>query len=257
MDLGLNGRVAIVSGAAGGIGRACARALAAEGCRVAISDIVEDDLRELEREDPAAYFTIVADLATAQGPSNIVAEAMAHYDRLDVVVTAGGVFGKARGGLFAGPEGASFISGDAWDHTLEVNLRGTFLLCQAAIGHMTKRRWGRIVVIGSVSGQMGGFGAGADYAASKAAVGGMARSLALTAGPAGITINVVNPGMIVTKMLTDNHDSSTSDAVAARSAMRRLGQAEEVAAMIVMLASEQAGFVTGSHLDINGGFYLG
>jgi 3-oxoacyl-[acyl-carrier protein] reductase len=121
---------------------------------------------------------------------------------------------------------------------------------------MARRGWGRIVAIGSVSGQMGGFGAGADYAASKAGISGMVRSLALTAGPNGITVNAVNPGMIMTAMLTDNHDSTRTDTIAERSAMRRLGTAEEVAAMIVMLTAEQAGFVTGSHVDINGGFYL-
>lgn len=257
MDLGLKGRVAIVTGAAGGIGGECARILAAEGCRVVVSDVTEEGLQTLALENPDSFFPVVADLALPDGPAEIVRKAVGEFARLDIAICAGGVFGRARGGMFAGDEGASFISAEAWDHTLNVNLRGTFLLCQEAIPQMARGGWGRIVVIASVSGQMGGFGAGADYAASKAALGGMARSMALTAGPGGVTVNVINPGMILTPMLTDNHDESRSRLIAERSAMRRLGKPSEVASMIAMLASEQAGFITGSHLDINGGFYFG
>ena len=100
-------------------------------------------------------------------------------------------------------------------------------------------------------------GAGADYIASKAGVAGLTRSLALTAGPQGITVNTVNPGMIETPMLAGNHGGDMTSVVAERSAVRRLGRPDELAALVVMLASEQAGFVTGAHLDANGGYYLG
>lgn len=257
MNLGLQDRVAVVTGAASGIGQECARTLAGEGCRVLVTDVQEDGLRELEAEDAERYVPFVADLSTPFGPSSIIDAAVSQFGRLDVLVTAGGVFGTAKGGLFGSDGGASEISVEEWDRTLNVNLRGTFLVAQAAIPRMAENGWGRIVTIGSVSGQMGGFEAGADYIASKAGVAGVTRSLALAAGPQGITVNTVNPGMIETPMLADNVQGGSSQAVAQRSPVRRLGSREELAAIVVMLCSEQAGFVTGSHVDVNGGFYFG
>jgi 3-oxoacyl-[acyl-carrier protein] reductase len=259
MDLGLTGRVALVTGAASGIGQACALALADEGCRVVGTDITADGLERLQARDPERFSTVVADLADEDGPARAVTRTVEVFGRIDVLVCAGGVFGNGRGGVFAAEEGAlaSEILPASWDRTLTVNLRGSFLAAQAAIPLMAAEGWGRVIVIGSVSGQMGGFGAGADYAASKAALGGMARSMALTAGPSGVTVNCVNPGMIETPMLQGNHDSSATDKIAARSAMRRLGRRDELAAMVAMLASEQAGYVTGAHLDVNGGYYFG
>jgi 3-oxoacyl-[acyl-carrier protein] reductase len=256
MNLGLDGRVALVTGAASGIGRTCATMLADEGCKVVITDIQGDGLSELEGERADVYSSIRADLSTADGPVQTVEHAAASFGRLDVLILAAGIFGTARGGIFAGPEGASEIAPEQWDLTQAINLRGPFLTAQAAVPVMARNNWGRIVAIGSVSGQMGGFRAGADYAASKAGIAGMIRSLASTAGPLGITANAINPGMIRTPMLA-NIDSPFASAVAERSATRRLGVAEEVAAWAVMLSSEQAGFVTGAHVDVNGGFYFG
>jgi 3-oxoacyl-[acyl-carrier protein] reductase len=259
MDLGITDRVALVTGASSGIGEACAVALAVEGCLVVGTDISKDGLERLEARDPRRFRSVVADLADPEGPARAVARTVEHFGGIDILVCAGGVFGTARGGVFTAEAGsaASEISPDDWNHTLNVNLRGSFLAAQAAIPIMAKKHWGRVILISSVSGQMGGFGAGADYAASKAALGGMARSMALTAGPSGITINCVNPGMIESPMLLNNHDTSSTDKVAGQAAMRRLGQREEVAAMVTVLASEQAAYVTGTHLDINGGYYFG
>lgn len=258
MDLGLSNRVALVTGASSGIGEACALALAAEGCRVVGSDISAEGIERLEARDPDRFSAVVADLADETGPATAVAHAVERFGGVDVLVCAGGVFGVAHGGIFTAEEGesASEITPADWDLTLTVNLRGSFLLAQAAIPHMAAKGWGRVIVIGSVSGQMGGFGAGADYAASKAALGGMARSMATTAGPQGVTVNCVNPGMIETPMLS-NHSSERTNRIAGQAAMRRLGQRDELAAMITMLASEQAGYITGIHLDVNGGFYFG
>jgi len=257
MDLGLTDRVALVTGAASGIGEACALALAAEGCRIVGSDISEEGLERLEARDPDRFSAVVADLADEGGPASAVAHAVERFGGVDVLVCAGGVFGVARGGIFAAEEGesASEITPAEWDRTLNVNLRGSFLTAQAAIPHMAEQGWGRVIVIGSVSGQMGGFGAGADYAASKAALAGMARSMATTAGPAGVTVNCVNPGMIETPMLA-NHNMERTDKIVRQAAMRRLGQRDELAALITMLASEQAGYVTGAVLHVNGGMYM-
>jgi 3-oxoacyl-[acyl-carrier protein] reductase len=259
MDLGLAGRVALVTGASSGIGEACALALAAEGCRVVGTDIVPDGIERRAEQDAECYSAVVADLAAEDGPGSAVAHAVSRFGRLDVLVCAGGVFGTARGGIFAAAAGepAGEITPAAWDRTLTINLRGSFLAAQAAIPYMATAGWGRVIVVGSVSGQMGGFGAGADYAASKAALGGMVRSMALTAGPSGVTVNCVNPGMIRTPMLAGNHDSSATEGIARQAAMRRLGRRDELAAVITMLASEQAGYITGAHIDVNGGYYCG
>jgi 3-oxoacyl-[acyl-carrier protein] reductase len=258
MDLGLSERVALVTGASSGIGEACALALAGEGCRVVGTDITEEGIERLEARDPERFSSVVADLADVAAPARAVAHTVERFGGIDILICAGGIFGNAHGGIFAADEGesASTITPGDWDRTLNVNLRGSFLTAQAAIPHMAKKGWGRVVLIGSVSGQMGGFGAGADYAASKAALGGMARSMALTAGPSGVTVNYVNPGMIETPMLR-NHNKQNTDKIARQAAMRRLGQRDELAAMITMLASQQAGYITGAHLDINGGYYFG
>lgn len=259
MDLGLEGKVAVVTGAASGIGKSCAELLLAEGCKVVGTDIQEDGLRALEAAvgEGAPLSTVVADASTTDGAAAPIAAAAEEHGRLDILIAAAGIFGTARGGLFAGDEGASEMSPEQWDLTQNINLRGPVFAIQAAVPEMSKNNWGRIVVIASVSGQMGGFRAGADYAASKAGIVGAIRSLASTSGPSGITINAINPGMIQTPMLGDNVETGISGTVAERSSLRRLGVTEEVSAMAVMLTSEQSGFITGAHLDINGGFYFG
>jgi 3-oxoacyl-[acyl-carrier protein] reductase len=256
VNLGLEGRIAAVTGAAGGIGRACARALADEGCRVVLSDVEERGLEELVAERPDAFTAVVADLSTADGPLAIVEEAVRSHGRLDVLVMAAGVFGTARGGVFVSSEGPTTIEPAAWDLTLAINLRAAFLASQAAIPVMARNGWGRLVAIGSIASQMGGLSAGADYAASKAGLASTMRSIAINAGRSGITANTINPGVINTPMI-EHVGSATATAVAERTAVGRNGTGEEVAAIAVMLASEQAGFITGSHVDLNGGFYFG
>ncbi|HUA03184.1 MAG TPA: SDR family NAD(P)-dependent oxidoreductase [Solirubrobacteraceae bacterium] len=256
MNLGLEGRVAAVTGAAGGIGRACAKALADEGCRVIVSDVQERGLEDLVAEGPETFTPVVADLLSAGGPTAIIDQAVRTHDRLDILVMAAGVFGTARGGMFVGPEGPTAITAVDWDRTLVVNLRAAFLSAQAAIPVMARNRWGRLIAIGSVAGQMGGLAAGADYAASKAGLAGTMRSLALNAGRFGITANTINPGVIETGMI-EHVATKTVTAVSERTVVGRNGTGAEVAAIAVMLASEQAGFVTGTHIDVNGGFYFG
>jgi 3-oxoacyl-[acyl-carrier protein] reductase len=258
VDLGLAGKVAVVTGAASGIGRSCAEILLGEGCKVVATDIQPDGLRVLEdaRRQKGELTTLIADAADPEGATAPVRHAAEKYGGLDILIAAAGIFGTARGGMFAGAEGADEIVPKQWDLTQAINLRGPFLAAQAAVPEMAKKGWGRIVVIASVSGQMGGFRAGADYAASKAGLGGVVRSLAQTAGPLGITVNAINPGMIQTPMLSDNVQADLSSIVAERSPLRRLGVTEEVSTMAVILASAVSSFVTGAHLDVNGGFYF-
>jgi 3-oxoacyl-[acyl-carrier protein] reductase len=254
MDLGLKGRVALVTGAGSGLGHATATLLAAEGCAVVAVDRDGEAIGALEREDPGVFAAVVADLADASESQRVVDVAVERFDRLDVLVTCAGIFGPGGAGIFA--DGFRQLDAGDWDRTIDVNLRGTFLTAQAAIAHMVPRRWGRVVTIGSVTAQMGGFLAGADYAASKAGVMGLTRSLAVAAGPYGVTVNCVNPGMVPTAMTRANVPDEVLGTVGDRVPMRRAGRPEDVAAAVAMLASEQAGYITGAHLDVNGGIHF-
>jgi 3-oxoacyl-[acyl-carrier protein] reductase len=259
MDLGLDGKVAVVTGSASGIGRTCTELLLREGCKVVGTDIQEAGLRELEAavDEGAPLSTLVADAALPDGALAPIEAAVEEHGRLDILIAAAGVTGSGRGGLFPGDEGATQLTTDEWDLTMAINLRAPIFAAQAAIREMSKSGWGRIVVIASLAGQIGSVRAGPDYAASKAGLVGAIRSLASTAGVAGITLNAINPGAIETPMLDSHLTPEILETLAAGAAVRRLGSAEELAAVAVMMVSTQASFITGAHIDVNGGFYYG
>lgn len=245
MDTGLGGRVAAVTGAGSGIGRAAARALAAEGCRLIASDLRVDAVTPLESEMGA--IAVEADVATEDGAQAVTEAARRAYDRLDVLVCCAGVYETNT---------VDSIDVDAWDRVLDVNLRGTFLCAQRAMPLLSANGWGRIVTVSSIAAHTGGAsGAGPAYVASKAGVMGLTRSLAHAAGPRGVTVNCINPGIIETPM-TAAIDPNERRAAAGRTPVRRNGQPEDVAFVIVFLASEAAGFVNGAHLSVNGGLFM-
>jgi 3-oxoacyl-[acyl-carrier protein] reductase len=246
VDTGLEGRVAAVTGAASGIGLATARALAAEGCRIVAVDLREELVVELAGENPDSWEPFGADVSSAAGAASIVARALERFGRLDVLVTCAGVYEVGS---------IDDVDLDVWDRVQSINLRGTYLCAQAAIPAMAKNRWGRIVTLSSMAAETGGYSAGPAYVASKSGVLGLTRHLAHAGGPHGITANCLCPGIIETPMtavLDEEHKRET----AARTPVRRNGTAEDVAAVAVMLASEGAAFVTGAHLDVNGGLVM-
>jgi 3-oxoacyl-[acyl-carrier protein] reductase len=244
VDCGLSGKVALVSGAASGIGRACSELLAAEGAGVVCADV--DARGATAVAEAVGGRAAVGDVTREDDVRRLVAEATEDDDRLDVLVTCHGVFQDT-----PAPE----ITVADWDRVQSVNLRGTFLLCRAALERMVTRGRGSIVTIGSLAGQVGGLQAGAGYAASKAGVAALTKSLARHAGPHGVRVNCVNPGMIETPM-TDAWPASAREGVIARTPLGRIGTAQEVAAAVVWLASDCAGFVHGAHLDVNGGLHM-
>jgi NAD(P)-dependent dehydrogenase (short-subunit alcohol dehydrogenase family) len=246
MDTGLDGRVALVTGGASGIGLAAGRALADEGARVVLADLIGNAAAaELERQHGGAVHGVVADVSVPAQARGVVAAAVERFGRLDVLVTSAGVYET---------QGLA-LSDEEWERTLAVNLAGTYHCARAAIDAMAVNGWGRIVTLASSAAQTGGGAAGPAYVASKAAVMGLTRSLAKHAGPMGITVNSVVPGMIETPM---TQRVSVEDRAAAACAvpLRRNGTAADVAAVIVMLASEGLGFVTGSHVNVNGGLVM-
>jgi 3-oxoacyl-[acyl-carrier protein] reductase len=234
VDVGLAGKVAIVTGAASGIGHACAEALEAEGASVLACD--------LDAVDGA----LQVDVAKPEDAQRMVDEAVGRFGRLDVLVTCAGVF-------HATP--FDEITPEEWDRIHAVNLRGTFLSAQAALRVMIPQRSGRIVTIASLAGQAGGLAAGAAYAASKAGVVALTKSIARFAGPHGVTANCVNPGIIDTPM-TVAWPADVRERNVRATPLGRTGRPEEVASVVVMLASDAASFVHGAHVDVNGGLLM-
>jgi 3-oxoacyl-[acyl-carrier protein] reductase len=189
---------------------------------------------------------VQVDVTRPEDCRRLVAEATGRGDGLDALVTCAGIF-------HATP--FDEITPEEWDRILAVNLRGTFLTCQAAVEAMLPRRSGRIVTIASLAGQTGGLAAGAAYSASKAGVAALTKSIARFAGPHGITANCVNPGVIDTPM-TAAWPPEKKDPTIAATPLARMGTADEVAAIVVVLASGLAGFVNGAHVDVNGGLLM-
>ncbi len=245
METGLAGKTAVVTGAASGIGKACARALAGEGAFVVCADLDGGQAAAAAVELQFPGVGVQADVTSEDDCRRLVAEAT-EQGGLDVLVTCAGIF-------HATP--FDEITPAEWDRIVAVNLRGTFLACQAALRAMLPRKSGRIVTIASLAGQTGGLAAGAAYSASKAGVVALTKSIARFAGPHGITANCVNPGIIDTPM-TAGWPPEKRDPTVAATPLGRMGTADEVAAIVLVLASDAAGFVNGAHVDVNGGLLM-
>jgi|SRR5579871_197715 3-oxoacyl-[acyl-carrier protein] reductase len=242
---GLSGQAALVTGASGGIGGAIARALHAQGAAVALSGTRADALAALAAELGERAHALPADLADPAAPDALVKQAEAALGRLDILVNNAGV---TRDTLVLR------MRDEDWQAVLDVNLGAAFRLTRAALRGMVRRRHGRIVSITSVVGVTGNPGQ-ANYAASKAAIVGMTKSIAAEVATRGITVNCVAPGFIATAM-TDRLGDEQRARIAATIPMGRLGGAEEVAAAVAYLASAEAAYVTGQTLHVNGGMAM-
>lgn len=247
----LAGKRAIVTGAGGGIGRASALALAAEGAAVAVVDIAADAAAETARQIEAAggrALAITADISDAGDCERVVRETVDALGGLEVLFNNAGIIRRAD---------AIGTTVDEWDRVMAVNVRSIFLMCKYAVPVMAAAGGGSIVNTGSGWGLKGG-GNALSYCASKGAVVNMTRALAIDHGPAGIRVNSVNPGDTDTGMLRNEAQQLGEDpeaflADAADRPLRRMGKPEEIAAAVVWLASDAASFVTGSALVVDGG----
>jgi len=242
----LNGKVALVTGASRGIGRAIAVALAERGAHVvaAARGTNADGTAEAIRAAGGAATAISADVTDAASVEAMMAAALQHNGRLDVLVNNAGI---ARDQLMLRMKRAD------WDEVLATNLTAAFTVVQAALKPMIRQRGGRIVSIGSVVGQMGNAGQ-ANYAASKAGLIGFSKAVAREVASRQITVNVVAPGLIATDMtqaLTDKVQGDWS----AQIPLGRIGMPEDVAAAVCFLASDEASYITGQVLAVNGGMY--
>ena len=246
MDTGLKGKTVLVTGATGGIGAACCRAFAGEHANVVVADLDTTATDSLARELGGGSVGTALDVTDPQSVTAAVELATATFGALDVLVSCAGIF-------HATP--LDEISVDEWDRIQAVNLRGTFLVAQAAVRVMIPRRTGRVITVASLAGQTGGLAAGASYAASKAGVVALTKSIARYAGQHGVTANSVNPGVIETSML-DGWAPEAVGTVVDATPLRRVGTPDEVASTVVWLASDGASFVHGAHVDVNGGLYM-
>ena len=245
-------RAALVTGASRGIGRAIALGLAREGFDVALNDIGRQraELEAVAAEIAATgrrAIALCADVSHRAEVAAMVGEAVAWNGRIDAVVNNAGIL--IPGAVEALPE-------EHWDAVMDVNAKGTFLVVQALLPHMRARRYGRIVSIASIGGKHGA-PEQAHYSASKAAIMGFTRVLAQEVGPFGITANCVCPGIIVTDMgRTNLEDPAVAGRWIANTALRRLGQPEDVVGPACFLASDASAFVTGQSLNVCGGIVL-
>ncbi len=240
----LSGRTALVTGASGGIGAAIARALAAQGARVGLSGTREAALKALAGAlDCAAVLPCnLADSAAADG---LVARAEEALGPLDILVSNAGV---TRDGLFLR------MRDEDWQAVLDINLTAGFRLARAALRGMMRRRQGRIIAVSSVVGVTGNPGQ-ANYAASKAGMIGMTKAVAAEVASRGVTVNCIAPGFIDTAMTQDLNEKQRADALI-RVPTGRFGLPEDVAAAAVFLASDEAAYVTGQTLHVNGGMAM-
>ncbi|HSJ52638.1 MAG TPA: SDR family NAD(P)-dependent oxidoreductase [Anaerolineae bacterium] len=245
----LKDRVAIVTGAARGIGRGIALALAREGARVAACDLdlsMLDDLVGQVRAGGGEVLALAVDVTRKDQILGAVDQVLARWGRLDVLVNNAGIYEVLP---------VEAISEAQWDRVLAVNLKGTFLCCQAVIPAMKRQGSGCIVSIASSAGKSGGTLAGAHYSASKAGVICLTKQLARELGPHGITANAVAPGRIDTPMIHLASDEE-NEGFRLRTPLGRLGTPEDVAGAVVFLASDEASFITGEIVDVNGGLLI-
>jgi len=241
----LSGKTALVTGASGGIGGAIARALHGQGATVALSGTRLENLNALAGELGSRTHLCPANLADSSSVEALVPAAEAAMGTLDILVNNAGL---TRDNLFLR------MKDSEWDEVIAINLSAAFRLARAALRGMMRRRFGRIISITSVVGATGNPGQG-NYAASKAGLTGMTKSLAAEVASRNITVNCIAPGMIATAM-TDVLNEKQREAVLARIPCGRLGTTQEVAAAAVYLASSEAGYVTGQTLHVNGGMAM-
>ncbi len=241
----LTGKNALITGASGGIGGEIAKALHAAGATVVLSGTREEPLQALAAELGERAHVITCNLSDKDSVEALPKAAVEAMGSVDILVNNAGI---TRDNLFMR------MSDDEWDSVLNVNLTSTMRLCKGVLRGMMKKRWGRIVNISSIVGATGNPGQG-NYAASKAGMVGMSKSLAYEVATRGITVNCVAPGFIATAM-TDKLTDDQKDKINVQIPTGRMGTPEEIAAAVLYLASEEAGYTTGTTLHVNGGMAM-
>ena len=249
LEMGIEGRVALISGASRGIGRAVALELAAEKAKVIINyKSSEEKAKGVKKEIEAMggdAELLRFDISSPEEVKAALKDLIGKTGRLDILINNAGL---TRDNILA------IMKESEWDDVLDTNLKGAFLLTKAAIRPMIKARWGRIVNITSVAGQYGNPGQ-ANYSASKAGIIGFTRSVARELAERNITVNAVSPGLIDTEM-SDALPDKAKEAIISQIPMGRIGTPKDVAQTVSFLVSEYAGYITGQVIGVNGGLYM-
>ena len=241
----LTGKTALVTGASGGIGAAIAKALHGAGATLAISGTRIEPLESLAAELGDRVHVLPCNLSDAAAVEALPKQAAEAMGSVDILVNNAGI---TKDNLFMR------MSDEEWASVLDVNLTATMRLCKGVVRGMMKARWGRIVNISSIVGATGNPGQ-ANYAASKAGMVGMSKSIAYEVASRGITVNCVAPGFIATAM-TDKLNDEQKEKINVQIPAARMGSPEEIAAAVLYLASNEAGYVTGATLHVNGGMAM-
>jgi 3-oxoacyl-[acyl-carrier protein] reductase len=244
------GRVALVTGAGRGIGKAIALAFAREKAHVVINDVCpKDDLEKITEEVSlwgVQSVAIQADVGESDQVIRMVGQAEQVFERLDILVNNAGVI--RRGTI-------DTVTEEDWDQVLRVNLKGTFNCCRAVVPLMKRQQRGKIVNVSSIAGKTGDITSAPGYGPSKAAIDALTKTLARQLAPYGINVNGVAPHAIETEMSAQWSEEKRRSIVEAIP-LKRLGKPEDVAEAVLFLASEKADFITGEILDVNGGFLM-
>lgn len=244
----LKDRVALITGASRGIGKTIALAMAAAGAKVVVSARSAAGIEALSREiedNGGSCVRVVGDVAITEDADRIVKTAVDHFGRLDILVNNAGI---TRDGLLLR------MKDEDWDAVLDTNLKGAFLCIRAAAKVMTKQKFGRIINISSVVGEMGNPGQ-ANYCASKAGLIGLTKSVAKELARRNITVNAITPGFITTDMTEALPEKSRLE-LTAQIPLGRLGEASDIAHAVTFIASDHASYITGQVLGVNGGMYM-
>ena len=241
----LTGKSALITGASGGIGSAIAKAFHAQGAQVILHGTRAEKLESLKTELGKGAHVLTANLSDREAVSAMVASATEMAGSVDILVNNAGI---THDNLFIR------MKDEDWDDVLEVNMTASMILCRSAMRAMMKARWGRIISISSIVGITGNPGQ-TNYAASKAGMIGFSKSLAAEVASRSITVNVIAPGFIETPM-TDALSDEQKEKLLVNVPVGRLGQGDEIAAAALYLASQEAGYVTGSTLHVNGGMAM-
>ena len=243
----LSGKIAIVTGAARGMGLAVAKRLAAAGASIAINDVNAEAAAQAASDLSAqghAALAVPGDVTSGDEVGRLVARAVDHYGEVHILVNNAGILR---------PTPVIDIEEDEWDLVVNVNLKGTFLCSRAVLPGMQETGWGRIVNFSSTAGKNVSTVGGAHYTAAKAGILGFTRHLAKEVAGHGITVNAVCPGLIDTEMVRSTISAERAQAYADSFPIKRLGEPYEVAELVAFLASDRAAYITGASLDINGG----
>ena len=243
--LRLKEKKVLITGATGGIGSAMAKRMAKQGADLVLSGTKKDSLETLSSEIGDNCYSFAADLAKKEEIKNLVIWAIEKMGSIDILVNNAGI---TRDNL------SIRMSDEDWDDVINVNLTASFLLSRDCLKVMLKKRWGRIINITSVVGVMGNAGQ-SNYAASKAGMIGMTKSIASEVSSRGITVNCISPGYVVTAM-TDKISDAAKENILQNTPVRRFGKAEEIADWAIYLASNEADYITGQNINVNGGLAM-